>query len=110
MIRKQITSSSDPDDSLPWYEMDLSNAPPEITTDNDGGTDADTAKTTIEAIGEVDPDDPKQNVVYAVTVAGKYICYPQGRNLTADGISLRAHLAWYDAENDEFTILEFVES
>jgi len=110
MITKQIKSVKDGSNAKPWYEIDLSNAPPEITQDNDGGTGHDTAFVSVESVGDVDPDDPSRNAVYAVTDGGRYICYPQSYRLSQDAISLRAHLAWYDSDADEFTVLEFVES
>jgi hypothetical protein len=110
MQTKQITSVKDADNPKPWYEIDLSNAPPEITQDNDGGTDHDTASASIESINGADADNPSQDVVYAVTEGGRYICSPRGYDLSQDGISLRAHLAWYDADADEFTVLEFVDT
>lgn len=105
----QIQSVKDASNPKPWYEVNLENGPPEITDDSDGETDFNASEATVEAVGDINPDAPVTDCIYAVTVDGRYICYPKGRDLFDDEISLRAHLAWYDSDIDEFTAIEFVD-
>lgn len=116
MKTKPIQSVKDPDDSHPWYEVDINaDGEPEIATDNDGGTGFDMGGGTTATVPNfVDLPSPAQkamskDTVYAVTTDGQFIAYDRGTTLADHGVSLRAHLAWYDAATDEFIVLEFVE-
>lgn len=110
---KQIKSVKDESTPKSWYGVEISNGEPEIVADNDGGLSA-TVTGTANVPSFVDLPDPAQgsmstDVVYAVTTDGEFIAYEKGTELSQHGVSLRAHLAWYDSAADEFTVLEFVE-
>lgn len=114
MVRKrQIRSVESDDHPTPWYEIQITNGEPEITADKDGGLDG-TVTGTANVPDFVDLPTPARaamakDAVYAVTEGGEFIAYEPGIILSEHGVSLRAHLAWYDSDADEFTILEFVE-
>lgn len=111
--KRQIRSVESGDNPHPWYELQINSDEPEITADKDGGLGP-TVTGPANVPDFVDLPAPAQramskDVVYAVTGAGEFIAYETGTDLSERGVSLRAHLAWYDSEADEFTILEFVE-
>lgn len=95
---QQITSRASPDDKRPWYDLSVSDGSVVIETDGDGGMDSDQS-------GESVTVDTSTDSVVAVSSDGELINYATGEIQ-----DLRAHLAWYDAETDTLTLLEFVES
>lgn len=114
VTKRQIGSVESPESPHPWYELEVRNDAPYIVADKDGGTAFDMSDTAHKAPSFVDLPDPAQramskDVVYAVTESGEFIAYEPGDDLASQGISLRAHLAFYDSEADEFTVLEFTE-
>lgn len=111
---KQITSVKDPDDGHPWYDVQINSGLPEVASDNDGGTSFDMSDVSASTPPFSSLPSPAasamaEDAVYAVTESGEFIAYEPGRDLSEQGISLRAHLAWYDSSSDEFTVLDFVE-
>lgn len=116
MQTKQITSVKDPSNEKPWYDTKInSNGRPEIATDNDGGTSFDLSGSAASAPSWSDAPSPpaksmSTDAIYGVTETGDFIAYTPGTNLSDHGVSLRAHLAWYDSATNEFTVLDFVES
>jgi hypothetical protein len=115
MQTKKIKSVKDGSNPKPWYSVEVSSGIPEIAEDKDGGTGLDMGGGTQPSVPSfVDLPDPAQaamqkDAIYAVTGSGEFIAYEPGTNLSEHGVSLRAHLAWYDSETDEFTVLEFIE-
>jgi hypothetical protein len=114
VIKKQIQSVKDATDPRPWYEVHISSGRPEVVSDNDGGTNFDMSGTSAKTPSWSSLPDPagslmSSDAIYAVTESGEFIAYKPGKILAEEGISLRAHLAWYDSATDEFTVLEFVE-
>jgi len=112
---QKIASDESLESNYPWYVVEINDKIPEITEDKDGGTEFDMGGMKPSVPSFVDLPDPAQaamqkDAVYAVTEKGEFIAYGQGTNLAEHGISLRAHLAWYDSAVDEFTVLELVES
>lgn len=114
-VEKTIKSVKSADDPHPWYDVQVNSDIPEIAEDRDGGTDFDMGGGTQPQVPSfVDLPEPAQkamssDVVYAVTESGEFIAYEQGTGLSEHGISLRAHLAWYDSDANEFTVLDFIE-
>lgn len=113
-VKKKIRGIKDPDDSHPWYVTEITNGLLEITEDMDGALDVDLRGATPNVPDHVDLPEQAQaamdsDAVYAVTTDGEFIAYEPSADLAAHDISLRAHLAWYDSDADEFTVLEFVE-
>lgn len=113
MIEKQVRSIQDESHPAPWYEVEMNNDEPEIIRDSDGGTET-SVTGTANVPDFADLPTPAQSavskdVVFAVTEGGEFIAYEKGTELAEHNISLRAHLAWYDSETDEFTVLDFVE-
>lgn len=113
--KKQIKSVKDPAAPQPWYDVQISNGLPEVVSDNDGGTAFDMAGVSAKTPAFSSLPSPAasamaENAIYAVTDGGEFIAYEPGAVLEDEGISLRAHLAWYDSATGEFTILNFVES
>lgn len=112
---KQIKSVKDPSTSQPWYDVQISSGLPEVVSDNDGGTSFDMSGVSASTPSFSSLPSPAASAmaadaIYAVTESGDFIAYEPGTDLSEHGISLRAHLAWYDSDTDEFTVLEFVES
>ena len=95
---RQIRSNASPDDNGPFYDISLSDGSVIVETDGDGGSDADLSDESITINTETDS-------VVAVSSDGELISYPVG-----ESHELRAHLAWYDADSDTVTLLEFVDS
>lgn len=113
VVTRSIGSVEDPDDPHPWYDVEVNNGQPEILADKDGGLDGEvTGAAAVPDFADL-PDPARRamssDVVYAVTEAGEFIAYEAGTDLSEHGVSLRAHLGWYDSEADEFTVLEFTE-
>lgn len=114
MKTKPIKSVKDPLDDKPWYTVDISNGLPEITDDKDGGTSFDMTGVSASSPTWSDAASPPaasmtQDVIYGVTESGDFVAYTPGTDLSDHGVSLRAHLAWYDSATNEFTVLDFYE-
>lgn len=115
MVQKhQITSVKDASVPKPWYHVEINSGRPEIADDRDGGTSFDMSGVKASTPSWSSLSSPparsmQQDVIYGVTESGEFIAYEKGTDLSDHGVSLRAHLAWYDASADEFTALEFVE-
>lgn len=100
-------------DGKPNYAVTITNNEPKIAEDRDTGV-----KKTVTGAPSVpsfvDLPAPAQAAMskpvrYAVTESGEFIAYnPEESDLNGNGVSLRAHLAKYDPETDEFVVLEFV--
>lgn len=103
MIKKIV---SEKDGDMPFYGLSDSR-PPEITADHDGKTDHNLANAEIEAIEDVDPYDPAVDCLYAATSDGRYVCVADDARRPD---TVRANLAWFDADSDEWTVLEFIET
>lgn len=111
---RQIKSIKDSNEPQPWYDVQISDGLPEVVSDNDGGTGFDMSGVAASTPAFSSLPNPAasamaNDAIYAVTESGEFIAYEPGTNLSENGVSLRAHLAWYDSETDEFTVLEFVE-
>lgn len=112
MNTKQISSVEDADDPHPWYDVQITDGRPEIASDSDGGTGFDMSATKAQAPDWASAPSPparatQTDVTYAVTEAGEFSAYTAAD--VEDVPPLRAHLAWYDADADEFTVVEFTE-
>lgn len=111
---KQITSVKDATNEKPWYDIQINSGRPEIATDNDGGTNFDMSGVAASTPAWSSLSSPpakamQKDAVYGVTNTGEFIAWEKGKDLSEEGISLRAHLTWYDSATDEFTVLDFVE-
>ena len=106
---QQITSGGD---SKPYYVVEVEDGEVVIKEDKDGGRNPGLQNARTNVPDHVDPPDESEvsgsgEVVYAVTEDGEFISYDP---VDADPPPLRAHLGWYNPDEDELTLLEFVES
>lgn len=114
VTKKQISSVKDASDPRPWYDVRISSGLPEITSDNDGGTTFDmsgiSASTPSWSAAPSPPAEPMiTDVIYAVTESGEFAAFTPATDVSEHAVNLRAHLAWYNSETNEFTVLDFVE-
>lgn len=108
---QQIRSIEDPEDSHPWYSVEVDGEDVKVVEDKDGGREAGLQNARTAIPDHVDLSDQSAvsvsgQVVYAVTEDGEFIGYDP---VNADPPPLRAHLGWYDPETDTISLLEFVE-
>jgi hypothetical protein len=94
-----IRGKSDPNDDRPWYDLSVDNNQLIVDVDGDGGHKPDLSGKSIQI-------DTSEDSVVAVEQGDGLVTYPIG---TDDVPPLRAHLAWYSADDDTLTLLEFVE-
>lgn len=112
---KQITSVKDANNEKPWYDVQInSDGRPEIAADNDGGTSFDMSGVAAASPSWSNAPSPpakamSTDAIFAVTGSGDFIAYTPGTDVSEQGVTLRAHLAWYDSGTNEFTVLDFVE-
>lgn len=114
MVKKrQIQSVEDESSPKVWYETAIKNGQPEILEDRDGGLSTTiTGTATVPNFADISSPAKQpisMDVSYAVTADGKFIAYDSDADVSDHGVNLRAQLAWYDSDADEFTVLEFVE-
>lgn len=114
VIQQQIKSVKEASNPKPWYDVQINSGLPEIVSDNDGGTTFDMSGASANTPSWSSAASPPAasmttDVIYAVTESGDFVAYTPGASLSSHGVSLRAHLAWYDSAANEFTILDFVE-
>lgn len=112
---KQLRSVESPDDPHPWYVVEVDEADGEVrvTEDKDGGRESGLSTAAAATPDSVDYPEAAStsasgDVTYAVTEAGDLVSYDPN-DPDADVPPLRAHLAWYTADDDTITVLEFVE-
>lgn len=116
MNTKTIESSPNEQDSRPWYKVEITDGTPRVVEQadadvpDDAGLEGQTASSPEWSSLPNPPQQPMEyDATYAVSKSGDLIAFsPQGD--LSDLPELLAHVAWYDAEADEFTVLEFVES
>ncbi|MDJ1434163.1 hypothetical protein [Halostagnicola sp. A-GB9-2] len=105
--RREITSSSDPTDDHPWYELsvDEETGTLRIVDESDGGLTA-TISNGEETIGSGSDLSPDGDRIWALTEEGELLSYSPS---ATEVPPLRAHLAWYHESTDTLEVLEFVE-
>jgi len=102
VTKRPIKSTAAPDDTRPWYDLSVDDGVLTVDKDGDGGSPTDLT-------GDAVDIDTSQNSIVAVDTNGELVSAPASSNGPMPDV-YRAHLAWYDADADVVTVLEFAES
>lgn len=110
MNEKEIKSDSNTRNSKPWYNVEIQNGVPVIVDHADADAPNTAKGQSASPVSDSSLSGASRGVLetdatYAVTVSGEVVAFGSNDNVP----EMLSHIAWYDADADEFTVLKFVE-